>query len=48
MDVEAQFEWFGYNIDNFNTDIGNVVANAIGWAVMACVVLSITNLEKKK
>ena len=48
MNIDAQLNNFGYNMDYFASDIGAVILCGIGWGFIAVVIMAITNLEKKK
>lgn len=48
MDIDAGLDLFGYNVNNFNEGVNNLFWNGLGYALLALVIMSLTNRDKKK
>lgn len=48
MNIYAQLDNFGYDINHYDTDIGACILCAMGWATLAAIIMAITHLDKKK
>jgi hypothetical protein len=48
MNIDAGLDLIGYNIDNFDYDVGNLIWNGIGYGLVAMIIMMMTNSDKKK